>query len=582
MAKGKSGAQSPKAAGQKAQGQKAESPKAQDQKAAGQKVPALGKQTLGAHKHQLEYPAEFPEGLQALGRARVWDAATLAWYADLAFVAQIGNALLIPTQLAAQAIRRKLVKNWLETEHAALVLDHLTQPGVHERPDGAFVNLLGSLLAAGRDVVWTTPTRYWRSPLYPIAVRLGLDPFDPALKVKTGRGRDVGVNLATMVYTFNLIAPPISREFKDLLALLQARYEISAGKPLPPPPPPVKEQAKIRREAMVAVDKTYAARVNEIHTPVERWDVRLGVMSADKQSISLEFKLPPDGELPLFDNIIDLIRPFLGHYGARVVQMLYEIANDPPHWRNPTIEVQTNDLLDRLGLKRDDRGIHRSLNRERLRDLLNAAHNLTIIGEYSTFEGGTEVRKAFRRTVLSLVGATFDANESATLSTRELFERGLPRSMQIRLNFYDGVRRPDGSLGDQYILMPRMAAPAELGHAKYTATEGMLRAFFLTRSRLRPEDKGVIYVQRAELLAKAGITNSQQRQATATLRKALEKLLMAGVIERYSVPRSTAQTTIIEIALTPQFLQANLGEIVDENVLDEYELEIPKMTETED
>jgi hypothetical protein len=134
------------------------------------------------------------------------------------------------------------------------------------------------------------------------------------------------------------------------------------------------------------------------------------------------------------------------------------------------ITVDTNELLDRMGLKQDSRGIHRSGNRERLRDALNAAHNLVIIGEYTTWENGQRVRKAIRKTVLSLIGATFDADESANLSTLDLFERGLPKSMQIRLNFYDGIRRPDGTLGNQYVLMTRLAEPQKLMKANYSAT----------------------------------------------------------------------------------------------------------------
>ena len=86
------------------------------------------------------------------------------------------------------------------------------------------------------------------------------------------------------------------------------------------------------------------------------------------------------------DNIIDLIRPYVGAYGARVIHLLYEIANDAPYWRNPLITVDTNELLDRLGAKRDPRGIHRSKNRELLRNVLNAAHGLEIVGEYTTCE----------------------------------------------------------------------------------------------------------------------------------------------------------------------------------------------------
>jgi hypothetical protein len=507
---------------------------------------------------------QYPPGLVSLGRERGWAEPVLAWYADLAFTAQVGDALLLPAQIAAQvaeqAAQATPPASWLATSQASLLADHLAGLDVNERPDGPFVGLLRSLLAAGRGSLWPTPQAFAASALQPIAAYLNLDPFAlPDAGASRGEAaRDMGVNVAIMVYTFNLIAPPVSREFAAMLAALQTEYEIVAGKPITPTAPPPKEKAKIRRENLIAVDKTYAARIDEIHTPAERWDVRLGILSADKQTISLEFKLPASGESPLFDNIIDLIRPFLGNYGARVVQALYEIANDPPHWRNPNINVETNNLLDRLGLKRDERNVHRSANRERLRDTLNAAHNLTIIGEYSTKENGQEVRKAFRRTVLSLMGATFDTAESATLSTRELFERGLPQSMQIRLNFYDGVRKPDGSLGDQYILTPRLAEPAALGSARYMATEDLLRAYLLLRSRLAPAEKGSFRIPRADLLAKAGIVNKHAGNATATLRKALDKLTTLGIIKKYTLPSSNAKDTDIQIVLSKKFLEGGL------------------------
>src|SRR5258708_36187565 len=116
-------------------------------------------------------------------------------------------------------------------------------------------------------------------------------------------------------------------------------------------------------------------------------------------------------------------------------------------------------MLDRLGVKPARQGWHNDENRERLRNVLNVAHRLEIVGEYPVRENGKLIRKAFQRTVLSLIGATFDSEESQELSTSSLFQRGLPKTMQIRLNFYDGVRQPNGRLGNQYVLMQKLPPP---------------------------------------------------------------------------------------------------------------------------
>jgi hypothetical protein len=272
-------------------------------------------------------------------------------------------------------------------------------------------------------------------------------------------------------------------------------------------------------------------------------------LSGQKRTVTLQMQLPLDYPQDTIDNIIDLIRPYVGAYGARVVHLLYEIANDAPYWRNPLITVDTNELLDRLGSKRDSRGIHRSKNRELLRNVLNAAHGLEIVGEYTTWEDGRSVRKAMRRTVLSLIGATFDAEESHRLSTADLFERGLPKSMQIRLNFYEGVRRPDGRLGSQYVLMPRIEDPKRLPKANYSATHELLRSFILFRYRQTGAKGRCLALTRQTALEKANIHNKNPRQGTLTLRKALDRLVTEGTLESYTAVLPTKPQESFEVVL---------------------------------
>ena len=320
---------------------------------------------------------------------------------------------------------------------------------------------------------------------------------------------------------------------------------------------PPREQDKIVQEELVAVDKLYASKANEIHTSVDKdgIEVGVGVMVIPKRTIQLAMKLPTgveEGESGI-DNIIDLIRPYLGTYGARVVHILYEIANDPPYWRNPSITVDSNELLDRLGEKRDNRGIHYTRNRERLRNALSAAHALEIVAEYKAWEGGKLVRKAVRKSVLTWTSASFEPDEHNGLSTEQLFERGLPKTVEVRLNFYDGVRRPDGRLGNQYVLMPRLGDPKKLQSARHSSTEELLKSYLLFRYRQTRMVSRTLSVTRQTAMEKTNITNKNVTRATYTLEKALKKLVEDGTLERFSAvplrPQETFECVLSEQAV---------------------------------
>jgi len=78
------------------------------------------------------------------------------------------------------------------------------------------------------------------------------------------------------------------------------------------------------------------------------------------------------------------------------------------------------------------------------------------------------------------------------------------------------------------------------------------------RSRLAPAEKGSFRIPRADLLAKAGIVNKHAGNATATLRKALDKLTTLGIIKKYTLPSSNAKDTDIQIVLSKKFLEGGL------------------------
>lgn len=465
-----------------------------------------------------------------LGKERNWNTMTLAWYADLLFAAEIGRAILLPVQDYATSPSSSPT-SWLETPYAVAVLENLKDNS--ELRDVSITPLLRSLaaVAVGNEQFWPDLDTFEQSALYPIVI--GLEKTGvPIIGQDTTIARDALNNYALMVLGFGRIAPPISAEFAALVEF--AQHKLSNTDPFQANTPS-DERELILKQSLIPVDKIYASKATEIHTPPlpEAWNFHLGVLRAERRTIAVQMRLPIEADQPLIDNILDMIRPFLGTFGARVVQLLYEIANDPPHYRHPIINVDTNEMLDRLGLKRDDRGVHRSKNRERLRDALNAAHALEIVAEYTAQEKGKLVRKQLYRTVLSILGATFDAEENASFSTLELRERGLPKSLQIRLNFYDGIRQPDGRLGNQFVLVPRLAAPKDLQKANYAATAELLRAYLLFRYRQTKMKNRTLVVTRQTALEKANITTKNVTRATEILTRALNKLVADGTVEHF-------------------------------------------------
>ncbi len=462
--------------------------------------------------------------LLALGRKHGWSAKSIAWFSDLAFASEVGRVVLLPLPDADAPSRTPLPSSWLETSYASALLQDMDNR--HMALEEPMRALARSLLSAtiGPSLFWEDVSALRASALMPVIDLLSGD-SKPGLLEQIEPARESGHLFALLVLAFSTIAPPISTDLKEIVQAAYARLRAPTGDAVPS-----EEQERILRERLIAVDRLYASKATEIHAPMEGFDVSVGVLTTARRTIALQLKLPIDPAEAALDNILDVIRPYLGAYGARVVQALYEIANDPPNWRNPIITVDTNQLLDRLGEKRDTRKIHYSRNRVRLRDTLNAAHNLEIVGEFTTWENGVQVRKAIRRPVLSLIGATFDVSESSSLTTEELFQKGLPKNMQVRLNFYDGVRKSDGVLGDQYILVPRLAEPRALTPANYSGTHERLRQHLLLRCRQAPSPESVITLTREVAMREAGITNSNVTRATQTLEKALNRLIGEGVL----------------------------------------------------
>lgn len=472
---------------------------------------------------------------------RGWSHTTIAWYADLVLAMEVGRSILLPIP-DNDLSPLDPSTNWLITPYVQIVLDNLQ--GNIENEESSFVSLLRGLVAIGEERLWIETEPLEHSGLYPIIAYFENQNI-PIIHQQETVARDVGYIALSLILVFTTIMPPISQQLATLITRIKPHYikqdTVSNRK---------NERLIIQREGLVAVDKIYASKVAEIHTPPNAWDFRLGIVSAQRRTITLQMKVAPDSTEAMIDNIIDLIRPFVGTYGARVIHLLYQIANDPPRWRSPLITVSTNELLDKLGVKRDAHGFHRVQNRRRLRDVLNASHDLEIIGEYTTWQDGHPINKAFYKTVLSLIGADFDPAEREGIPTSQLRLKGLPKTIQVRLNFYDGVRRPDGELGDHYVLMPPLDDPKNITNASRTGAEELLKVFLFYRYRQTRMASPILIFSRAVVLEKASIKNKNSSQATATLRKALDKLVASGVIESYSPEIPIKPQSILEITLS--------------------------------
>jgi hypothetical protein len=476
-----------------------------------------------------------------------WGLETLAWYADLCFFNAIGRTLLLPAEDVSPQLTTTLPSTWLERPHLDTILGDFE--GVLNGSDQDFNSHLRSIvyLATGEGQHWSDLASLEHSPLYPIIAYLEQQGI-PIVGQSSTVIRDAGTHILALMMTFTHVAPAMSKELTEIISSGQSRFSTASSSM--DTVDPSDRQTILDDGSLVAVDQLYVARASEIHSQPEKWEVQNDRLSGQQKTVQLVVNLPLNGEQAIIDNILDLIRPYVGPFGARVVHLLYEIANDAPYWRTPQITVDTNELLDRLGLKRDANGYHRSKNRERLRDVLNVAHYLEIVGEYSEWVQGRQETVALRRTVLSLTGARYSSEDRQGISTGELFERGLPRTMQIRLNFYDSVRRPDGRLGNKYVLFPRLAAPQSLPKANRTATADALKAYFLLRYRQAQMRSRTLVVTRQDAVTQANIHNKNASMATTTLRKALDRLITEGLLESYSADIPLQEDESFEVVLS--------------------------------
>ncbi len=325
------------------------------------------------------------------------------------------------------------------------------------------------------------------------------------------------------------------------------------------------DEARLRREieedagkGLIAMDTVYTVYRPDIH----RFDNGEGTIESGKLivrrkggKIELQIPLPGfdgqdgpppdwattelDASDPALIAVTEVARAALGDYAARVMHLLFEVANDYPHWRTPNITLSVNEFLDRLGYARDKRGIHYSKNRRYLMRALVALQTTQIIAERPVYDKGKNYREVIMSPLLTGLRTIYDNDEEANrhLSTWELFEKGVPGDIiQVRIgpDWYEGVRRSDGSRGNNYTLVPRLGDPRTLTNPSHSRTEDRLENYLYTRYKELKYSKLNISILRSTALDKAGVTTKNVTRATQILQKALDKLQTKGIITDYN------------------------------------------------
>lgn len=231
---------------------------------------------------------------------------------------------------------------------------------------------------------------------------------------------------------------------------------------------------------------------------------------------------------------VTIVRSAINDFAAEVMLHLFALANDPPNWRRPQLHIQLSDLLDRLGFRRDGRGIHYSDSRRKLSTTLLALQ-LTQVGVQQRAGRKGDNSVGFIAPLLS--GITYATQQDVGhLSPIEVFEQGLPDSISVYINplWYQGLRDPDGSPGRRYTLIPRLEAPAAPGRARGGSRSPALRLMREYLQRCKRAEQGTrVAVTRQVLLQVAGITSKRADKANASLARVLDALVAEGMIAAY-------------------------------------------------
>jgi hypothetical protein len=170
---------------------------------------------------------------------------------------------------------------------------------------------------------------------------------------------------------------------------------------------------------------------------------------------------------------------------------------------------------------------------------LVALNNTIVVAERPVYDKGKNYRAAVREALITSIRTIYSNDEEANagLSTWELFEKGTPGDIiQVSIGgaWYEGVRRRDGSPGNNYTLVPRLGDPRSLANPGHSRTEDRMENYLYARYKELKYSKLSIAIQRSTALDKAGVTTKNITRATQILQKALDKLQAKGVITDYN------------------------------------------------
>ena len=301
------------------------------------------------------------------------------------------------------------------------------------------------------------------------------------------------------------------------------------------------------RRGLYAVDADYEALRLDIHKPLvtENGAITAQKWELPREGLVLQLPLMPrDQDRIAEQDIVNWVQYALGDYAAELMHHLFCIANDPPYYRRPDIQINVSQLLDRMGYKRDARGLHYSSARRRLTKTLLALRYLDIqVVRRGSNRRGHKVTQGFSSPLLTYVG--FETSEDTLdMTLQEIFAQGLPEVVGLSISpaWYAGVRhqgdlRPGGS----YKLLPRPSPDARAGTGPVRRGRRP-RAVELLRPYIQHKKDQMsgraMTVTKATLLEIANITNKNVTMASKTLCEALERLCDDKSITTYAVQGS--------------------------------------------
>jgi hypothetical protein len=292
------------------------------------------------------------------------------------------------------------------------------------------------------------------------------------------------------------------------------------------------------------VDAEYEALRGDIHKPLA---AESGALEAQKWELSrdglvLQLPLPSlDQERIAEADVVNLVQYALGEYAAELMHHLFCIANDPPYYRRPDIQINVSQLLDRMGYKRDSRGLHYSTSRRRLTKTLLALRHLDIqVVRRGTNRRGAKTTQGFSSPLLTYVGFETSA-DTQDMTLQEIFAQGLPEVVGLSISpaWYAGVRhQSDLRPGTSYKLLPRPTAESRSGggpvrRGRRPKAAELLRPYI--QHKKEQMSGRTMTVLKATLLEIANITNKNVTMAGKTLCDALERLCDDGSITNYAV-----------------------------------------------